>query len=208
MTSQPNSWDQRFASVDGFMYGEQPNAWIARQLPILPLGSSVLAVADGEGRNCVWLAQQGYQAHNWDYSPVGLHKTQALAQRAGVHVVTQQLDLIHDELPTQSFDALVASFFHLPKSVQGMCWKRLLSCLKPGGVLVVQVFDESQLPLTSGGPKSIELLYDLATWQALLTQWQVEVCEQAEVWLDEGSHHQGLARVINIKAVKPAGGQE
>lgn len=208
MTNAPNPWDQRFASVDAFMYGEQPNAWIASQLPNFPVGSSVLAVADGEGRNSVWLAQQGYQAYNWDYSTVGLAKTQVLAERAGVTVTTQHIDLIHDALPAQSFDALVASFFHLPKSVQLVCWQRLLSCLKPQGVLVVQVFDESQLPLNSGGPKSIELLYDLATWQTLLANWQIEVCEQAEVCLDEGRHHQGLARVINIKAVKPVGEQE
>lgn len=203
MSDNQNPWDQRFASVSGFMYGEQPNAWIASQLPVLAKDAAVLAIADGEGRNSVWLAQQGYRVSNWDYSTVGLTKTQELAQRAGVLVDTQRVDLIADDLPHQQFDALVASFFHIPKSAQGLCWQRLFDRLKPNGVLVVQVFDESQLPLTSGGPKSIDLLYDLSLWQSLLVDWQVEVCERAEVCLDEGSHHQGLARVINIKAVKP-----
>lgn len=203
MSTSENPWDQRFASVQGFMYGEAPNAWIASQLPQLPKDASVLAVADGEGRNSVWLAQQGYRAYNWDYSPVGLTKTQVLALASGVQVVTRQLDLIHDVLPEETFDALVASFFHVPKSVQLACWQRLFARLKPGGALIVQLFDESQLPLTSGGPKSLDLLYNLATWQRLLQHWQVEVCEVAEVNLDEGSHHQGLAQVINIKAVKP-----
>lgn len=203
MSRYENPWDQRFASVQGFMYGEAPNAWIASQLPQLPKGASVLAVADGEGRNSVWLAQQGYRVSNWDYSSVGLSKTQALAQAAGVQVVTRQLDLIHDALPEETFGALVASFFHVPKSAQALCWQRLFARLKPGGVLVVQVFDESQLPLTSGGPKSLDLLYNLSSWQSWLQHWQVEVCEVAEVNLDEGSHHQGLAQVINIKAVKP-----
>lgn len=203
MSMMENPWDQRFASVSGFMYGEAPNAWIADQLPKLPAGAAVLAVADGEGRNSVWLAQQGYTVCNWDYSSVGLSKTRALAQHAGVHVATEQLDLIHDVLPDSHFDAMVASFFHLPKHAQVACWQRLLTRLKPGGVLVVQVFDETQLPLNSGGPKAVELLYDLTTWQHLLSHWDAKACEVAEVYLDEGSHHQGVARVINIKAVKP-----
>lgn len=203
MSIMENPWDQRFASVSGFMYGEAPNAWIADQLPNLPAGAAILAVADGEGRNSVWLAQQGYSVCNWDYSSVGLSKTRVLAQHAGVQVTTEQLDLIHDVLPESHFDAMVASFFHLPKNAQVACWQRLLTHLKPGGVLVVQVFDESQLPLNSGGPKAIELLYDLTTWQHVLSHWDVKVCEVTEVDLDEGSHHQGMARVINIKAVKP-----
>ena len=204
MSVNENPWDQRFASVPGLMYGEQPNEWIASQLPLLPQGASVLAVADGEGRNSVWLAQHGYRAYNWDYSHVGLAKTQTLALAAGVDVITQQLDLIHDPLPKVSFNAVVSSFFHLPKSAQQNCWQSLLACLKPQGVLIVQVFHESQLPLSSGGPKSIDLLYRLDFWQDLLRHWQVEVCEVTETLLNEGSHHQGLAQVINIKAVKPA----
>ena len=198
-----NPWDQRFASVQGFMYGERPNAWIATQLPRLGQGAEVLAVADGEGRNSVWLAQQGYQTHNWDYSSVGLAKTQRLAKQSGVSVFTQQLDLIHDSLPEQRFDAVVASFFHLPKRNQIECWQRLFARLKPAGVLLVQVFDESQLPLSSGGPKSIDLLYDRQTWQSLLRHWRIETCALVDVNLDEGLYHQGVARVINIKAYKP-----
>ncbi len=203
MSIMENPWDQRFNSVSGFMYGEAPNAWIASQFPRLPQGAAVLAVADGEGRNSVWLAQQGYRVSNWDYSSVGLSKTQALAARAQVVVETRQVDLIRDDLPEQQFDALVSSFFHLPQSAQVSSWQRLLSLLKPGGLLLVQVFDESQLPLSSGGPKSLDLLYRLDTWQALLSNWQVDVCAVETVSLDEGSHHQGLAHVINIKAVKP-----
>lgn len=201
--SELNQWDQRFSNVSGFMYGEQPNVWIATQLPVLSKGSKVLALADGEGRNSVWLARQGYRVSNWDYSAVGLEKTQFLAQSANVEVETVLLDLIQDALPEQEFDAVVASFFHVPKAFQLQCWRKVFSRMKPASSLVVQVFDESQLPLSSGGPKSIDLLYDLATWQTLLRDWQVESCCLDQVDLDEGSHHQGLAQVINIKAVKP-----
>lgn len=203
MKSVNVSWDQRFANHNTYVYGEVANQWIAQQLPQLAAGAQVLAIADGEGRNTVWLAQQGYQATNWDYSQVGIEKTQQLATRLGVSVTTQVIDLIHDPLPAHLFDALVCSFFHLPKAEQLVTWQRLLTRLKPGGYLVVQVFDEAQLNHDSGGPKSLDLLYHLDFWQQLLQGWQAEVCQRCYQVLDEGAWHQGQACVINIKAVKP-----
>lgn len=203
MSHQPKqpSWDERFAR-DDYVYGEQPNVWIEQNLPALGANAQVLAIADGEGRNTVWLAKQGYRATNWDYSQVGIQKTQQLAQAAGVQVSAQVIDLIHDPLPEVQFDAMVASFFHLPKAHQQTSWQNLLTRLNPGGYLVVQVFDEAQLPNTSGGPKSLDLLYNLDFWQDLLATWQVDICQVCYDDLDEGPLHQGRACVINIKATK------
>jgi len=197
-----NPWDQRFSRSSDYLYGEKPNAWIESALPVLPQGSRVLALADGEGRNSVWLAEQGYQVINIDYAQVGLDKTLNLAKKRGVCVETQCEDLVQCPLPENQFDAIVASFFHLPRAHQSLVWQKVIRAIKPGGYLVVQVFSTDQLPLHSGGPKDIDLLYRIEDWQTLLQLMHVEVLALVETLLDEGELHQGVAKVINIKSVK------
>lgn len=197
-----NPWDQRFSRSSGYLYGEQPNAWIVSALPSLTKGARVLALADGEGRNSVWLAEQGYQVTNMDYSQIGLDKTKQLAAEHGVSVETLCVDLTSAVLPLSTFDAVVASFFHLPSAQQAAVWQNVIHSLKPQGHLVVQVFSQAQLSLSSGGPKDPDLLYRLEDWQVFLLPMQVEVLESTAVLLDEGELHQGVANVINIKSIK------
>jgi len=197
-----NPWDQRFSRSSDYLYGEQPNEWIVSALPKLPTGARVLALADGEGRNSVWLAEQGYDVTNIDYSHVGLEKTQQLALRRGVAVQTQHADLTVCCLPDAHFDAVVSSFFHLPRAQQANVWQSVISSLKPRGYLVVQVFSVDQLPLNSGGPKELALLYQLEDWKNMLQFMQVDILEAVETTLEEGKLHQGVAKVINIKSVK------
>jgi SAM-dependent methyltransferase len=197
-----NPWNQRFSRSSAYLYGEKPNEWIATALPSLAQGARVLALADGEGRNAVWLAEQGYQVLNCDYSQVGLDKTKILAQQRSVSVETACVDLTSCALPVETFDAVVASFFHLPTAVQDSVWQNVIQSLKPNGFLVVQVFSIDQLPLNSGGPKDHDLLYRLEDWQQRLQSMTIEVLEAVETLLDEGELHQGVANVINIKSVK------
>ncbi len=197
-----NTWDQRFSRSSAYLYGEQPNQWIASALPELPKGAKVLALADGEGRNSVWLAEQGYDVVNIDYSQVGLEKAQHLAQRRGVAIQTEYADLIAYPLPVAHFDAVVCSFFHLPSQYHALVWQKVIDAIKPNGYLLVQVFSHDQLPLNSGGPKDPDLLYRLEDWQNMLCSMQNQVLQQCQTQLDEGSLHQGVANVINIKSVK------
>jgi len=197
-----NAWDLRFSRSSDYLYGEAPNTWIASALPELSQNARVLALADGEGRNSVWLAEQGYRVINIDYSQVGLDKTQALAKKRGVDVSTVCADLTQYALPDHQFDAVVASFFHLPQVQQSLVWQKVVRAIKPNGYLVVQVFSTDQLPLHSGGPKDIDLLYRLEDWQHFLQSMRIEVLELVETILDEGELHQGVAKVINIKSVK------
>lgn len=198
-----NVWDQRFDAVkDAFLYGVQPNVWLKNNLPLLPAQASVLALADGEGRNAVWLAQQGYRVSNWDYSQVGLDKTHQLADQVGCVVGTQCVDLTQCAWPSQKFDAIVSSFFHVPKAFQQNVWRGVVSALKPGGHLVVQVFSESQLAHSSGGPKDINLLYRCEDLQCALSGMRVLTLSEDCEHLDEGHLHQGLASVINLHAIK------
>lgn len=198
-----NAWDQRFLSVnDAYLYGSKPNVWLEGNLPVLAVNAQVMALADGEGRNAVWLAKKGYSVLNWDYAQVGLDKTKCLADQAGVVVATECVDLTQCAWPSHRFDAIVSSFFHVAKPLQQAVWQGVVSSLKPGGHLVVQVFSESQMKYQSGGPKDINLLYRCEDLQCALLGMEILTLQEVLCELDEGHLHQGLASVINLHAIK------
>lgn len=195
-----NFWDQQF-SVAGYKYGTRPNAFLGSQAHRLPPAARVLVPGDGEGRNSVWLAQQGHQVVAMDVSTVGLHKTRQLAAERGVDVTTVQADLADWQPDPRAFDALVLTYVHLPPAVRRVAHRRLANALKPGGWLLLEAFHPDQLPRHSGGPKQADMLYTLADLQTdfgeLLT---VELALECDALLDEGPGHQGLASVTRLVA--------
>jgi len=191
-----NFWDQAFAAVDGYKYGEQPNAFLAQQAGRLPAAAAVLVPGDGEGRNGVWLAAQGHRVLSVDMSPVGLQKSQSLAARHGVQLRTQVADLSDWSPPEAVFDGLVLTYVHLPPAIRQAAHRRLLQGLKPGGWCLLEAFHPRQLAHSSGGPKDPAMLYTLDMlrddWNGALSQ---VLAWEGEVTLAEGPGHQGLAHV-------------
>lgn len=190
-----NFWDQRF-SEPGFKYGTEPNAFVREQAALLPPGSRLLLPGDGEGRNGVWLAQQGHQVTSVDMSAVGLQKAAALAAQRGVSLSTELVDLAHWAPEPDQFDAVLLVFTHLPGRIRREAHRRLARGLKPGGRLIIEAFHPEQMRLSSGGPRDVDMLYtpeqlsdDLAGLLAPLQVWQ------GEITLSEGPGHQGLAVV-------------
>lgn len=190
-----NFWDQRYAEP-GFKYGIQPNVFLSEQARrLLPIGQ-VLVPGDGEGRNGVWLATQGHGVTSVDYSAAGLQKAQSLADRCGVALRTEVVDLAHWQPKEASFDALVLIFTHLPATLRQAAHRRLAHGLRTGAWVVLEAFHPAQLEHTSGGPKDAgmlctpeqlsadfhDLVHPVLTWQG-------------EIMLDEGTGHQGLAHV-------------
>ncbi|MCW2313213.1 SAM-dependent methyltransferase [Rhodoferax antarcticus] len=190
-----NFWDQRF-SEPGFKYGTEPNAFVQQQAAHLTRGSRVLLPGDGEGRNGVWLAQQGHHVTSVDSSAVGLKKASELAAQRGVALTTALEDLALWEPEPGSFDAVMIIFTHLPESFRRDAHRRLGQGLKPGGRLVVEGFHPQQLTHSSGGPKDVTMLYSAEQlsddFAALLAPEHVW---HGEVSLSEGPGHQGLAVV-------------
>lgn len=188
-----NFWDQNF-SIGGYKYGTAPDAFLVEQQQRFKPGSDVLVPGDGEGRNGVWLAQQGHRVTAMDGSAVGLHKAQALATERGVAVHTVLGDLADWTPEPGSFDAVVLVFVHLPPATRVGAHRRLAAALRPGGWLLVEGFHPQQLQHRSGGPKdpamliTPELLRD--DFAGLLEE---KLAWQGEVALDEGPGHQGLA---------------
>jgi 2-polyprenyl-3-methyl-5-hydroxy-6-metoxy-1,4-benzoquinol methylase len=188
-----NFWDQNF-SIDGYKYGTAPNAFLVEQQQRFQPGSAVLVPGDGEGRNGVWLAQQGHRVTAMDGSAVGLHKAQALATERGVAVQTVLGDLADWTPEPCSFDAVVLVFVHLPPAVRVGAHRRLAAALRPGGWLLLEGFHPQQLQHRSGGPKDPAMLF---TPELLRDDFarllEEELAWEGEVALDEGPGHQGLA---------------
>lgn len=190
-----NFWDQRF-SEPGFKYGTEPNAFLHESAQRLAPGSTVLVPGDGEGRNGVWLAQQGHAVTSVDNSRVGLQKTQTLAAERGVALRTAQVDLADWSPAAASVDAVVLIYVHLPASIRERAHRALAQGLKPGGWLILEAFHPLQLKHSSGGPKEVDMLVTpeqlTAEFAGLL---HPVLAWHGEVALSEGPGHQGPAHV-------------
>ncbi len=160
---------------------------------------------DGEGRNSVWLAQQGHRVTAMDASQVGLQKASSLAGERGVAIKTVLGDLADWAPAPSSFDAVVLIYVHLPEAIRQQAHRRLARALRPGGHLILESFHPGQLAHTSGGPKDVTMLYT----PALLAADFAGVLETAMAWdgetvLSEGPGHQGLAHVTRWIGRMPA----
>ena len=189
-----NFWDQNF-SAPGYKYGTTPNAFLVDQAARLQAPSDALLPGDGEGRNGVWLAQQGHRVTALDSSRVGLDKAHALAQEREVRIATVLADLADWTPEPDSVDALVLIYLHLPPSMRAAAHQRLMNALRPRGLLIVEAFHPEQLKHSSGGPKDAAMLYTLDTLRQDFAGLQELLAYEGLTTLNEGSGHQGLAHV-------------
>lgn len=189
-----NFWDQHF-SAPGFKYGQAPNVFLADQTPRLRVSSDVLVPGDGEGRNGVWLAQQGHRVTAVDSSAVGLSKAQALASERGVFITTVHADLADWTPEPNSADALVLIYLHLPPTLRASAHQRLLKALRPRGLLIIEAFHPLQLSHSSGGPKDSAMLYTLDMLRQDFKGLNDRLAYEGQAMLNEGPGHQGLAHV-------------
>jgi SAM-dependent methyltransferase len=193
-------WDERF-SEPGYAYGTEPNAFLVSVADRIPPGN-VLCLAEGEGRNAVYLAGVGYDVTAVDTSAVGLAKAEALASDREVTIETVIADLADFEIEPGAWQGIVSIFCHLPPVVRAALHERCLRGLSPGGVFVLEGFTPRQLELGTGGPKSRELLMELEIIRQELPGLRFEIAREIEREVVEGKHHKGAAAVLQILAVK------
>ena len=189
------AWDERYSGGD-FQFGEAPNLFLLSQAHRLRRGMCALAVGDGEGRNGVWLAEQGLAATSVDWSGVGLTKAHALAQRRGVMLETVTADLTRWDWPAARFDVIAWIFVHLPPEDRAIACEGALRALAPGGLLLMECFTPAQEGRRSGGPKDPALLWSRALVERHFAGLEVLELLEGTVRLDEGPRHQGPAEVV------------
>ncbi|SFE83753.1 class I SAM-dependent methyltransferase [Alteribacillus iranensis] len=188
-------WDERFGREE-YVYGVTPNLFIQEQAHRLTESSTVAAFAEGEGRNAVYLASQGHHVTAYDYSVNGLQKTTQLAERENVRIETIQKDLVADTIPQETFDAAIMVFGHFMKEDQQLVLEKVISSVKPGGIIMFEVYSEKQLEYQTGGPKMKDMLYDphdILTWTK---DYKVLHFFYGEQHREEGLFHTGLGHVI------------
>lgn len=196
-------WDERF-STDTYIFGTQPNVFLASHAPLFKAGMRVLAVADGEGRNGVWLAQQGCEVMSVDISPLGIEKARKLAGQRNVSVDFVCADLMHWGWPQNAFDALVCIFIQFATPAERKTlFDGFWSALKPGGVLLLEGYGVKQLQYNSGGPGKLENLYTLDMLREAFAGWDIQSLREYEAVLDEGPKHSGMAALVDLVARKP-----
>jgi len=194
-------WDQRYAE-EGFAYGTNPNDFLKASADILPPGGNVLCLAEGEGRNAVYLAERGFSVYCVDLSPVGLDKAAALAHSRSVSIQTQVADLKDYQISPNFYDGVISIFCHLPPAVQKHIHQQIHTGLRAGGVLILEGFSKDQIHYNTGGPRAAEMLMDLDRVTQELEPLSFHHAIETERLILEGKYHNGTGAVIQIIACK------
>lgn len=197
-----NPWHTRFQN-EQYVYGTEPNVFLAEMQKKLELSGDALAIAEGEGRNAVYLAEQGMKVTTWDYAESGLAKTNKLAENRGVSVTTELVDLNEAKWVEHQWDELVCIFGHVPSELRKKTLQGVKQAVKPGGYFITEVYSIYQIPYQSGGPHEQDLLYTPEEFLTTFEDWRIVHFFMGEVVRHEGELHNGLAHVIQFVGQKP-----
>lgn len=197
--SKRDGWNNRYG-VDEYLFGKEPNDFLKESAGQLPAAAKILCLADGEGRNGVYLASLGHDVTSVDQSRVGLDKAEELAKERGVFLTTVEADLTEYDLGLDKWDAVVSIFFHIPEEPRNQIYERVARSLKPGGVLILESYTPDQLKFRTGGPPTTELMMNNAIARRTFADLEFERCEELERDVIEGSGHTGRAAVLQVIA--------
>lgn len=192
-------WNQRYAGEE-FAYGTAPNDFLVSVAPRFAANGAVLCLADGEGRNGVWLARQGFAVSSIDIARRGLDKAQRLAAQHGVAIETRVADLAACDLGLATWDAIVSIFLHLPPKVRRDLHRRCVAALRPGGLMVFEAYGPGQLGRGTGGPPEAELLPALDDIAQEFPGCRILHRHAGLREVREGRLHNGLGEVVQVLA--------
>lgn len=191
-------WNEKF-SRDGFLYGKEVNNFIKEHAHLIKKNGRILCLGEGEGRNALYFAKQGFSVDALDASDVGLRKLQLRACEEDL-AITIRHTIIENWQPYGMYDAITSVFMHLPKNEQKNTFLKSLNALEYGGFFIAEFFSEDQLNFSSGGPKDKELLYKLDDLYQFFSRLPCKILKlsQEVVHLSEGKGHNGEASVVRI----------
>ena len=206
-TSPPTSdprivWEERYGSTTEFLYGTEPNDFLAATAPTLTAGDT-LCLADGEGRNGVYLAGLGHRVTSVDLTKAGMAKAAALATERGVSLTTVVANLADYDLGTERWDVVVSIFAHTPPPIRRRVHGALATALRPGGTLILEAYTPDQIGRGTGGPPVPELTMDLARLDKELVGLEFEHRAECIRPVIEGPGHTGDGAVVQVIARRP-----
>jgi SAM-dependent methyltransferase len=199
--SKVNMWDERYAS-EGYFYGKEPNDFLKENVQLIRSGESVLCLAEGEGRNAVFIAGtvKSTQVTAVDSSKVGLDKTKALALEKGVSIETMHADLSEFDFGRDKWDVIVSIWCHLPSELRKKVHAAAVRGLKSGGRFILEAYTPDQLKHATGGPKSVDMLMQLSALKEELAGLDFVIGRECEREIHEGQGHFGLSAVVQVVA--------
>lgn len=203
---QESVWSQRYRDAgDDYLFGVAPCRFLEAHRHVLEAGATALSVADGEGRNSVWLAEQGLTVTALEISPVALEKARRLARGRGVEVDFVQTDIIANEWPAAEYDFVVGIFIQfVGPEEREIQFARLKRAVKPGGRLLLHGYTPKQIEYKTGGPSAVENLYTEDLLRAAFADFRIETLNAYEADIDEGKGHRGHSALIDLIAHRPA----
>jgi 2-polyprenyl-3-methyl-5-hydroxy-6-metoxy-1,4-benzoquinol methylase len=196
-------WNARYAT-DDYIFGTAPNVFLASQAALIQPGMRALAIADGEGRNGVWLAERGAAVHAIDFSAAALEKARKLASLRGVTLEIEQADVLDWIWPEAAYDLVAAIFIQFaPPPGREHIIAGIRRTLKPGGVLILQGYTPKQVEFATGGPLNAANMYTADFLREWFGDWEILHLREHESFISEGTHHHGMSALVDMVARKP-----
>ena len=196
--SELERWEARFAGPE-YHFGTEPNAFLKSKAGLLKPEQKALSIADGEGRNGVFLAEQGLDVLAMDFSPKALAKSQALAKQRGVAIRTEQADLDTWRWPVGAFDVVAAIFFQFcAPPLRARVFNNIKQALKPGGLLLMEGYSPKQLQYKTGGPSEVENLYTRELLEKSFSDFSSVEIREYDTEIHEGPGHGGMSALIDL----------
>lgn len=193
-------WNERYRG-DGYAYGTEPNDFLRAEAGRIARGK-VLCLAEGEGRNAVFLAGLGHQVTAVDYAAEGLRKAAGLARERGVELATVEADLATFELGDGAWSGIVSIWAHTPPDVRRRVHAAIARALAPGGTFVLEAYRPEQIALGTGGPKDPAMMPTLAQLRDELVGLELVVARESDREIDEGPFHRGPSATVQVVGVR------
>ncbi len=196
-------WDERYGTTE-YVFGTEPAEFLPNHRDVLVPGTETLVVADGEGRNSVYLAGQGLQVTAMDLSDVGVAKARSLAAARGVTVDFRIADILTWEWAPDAYDIVVGVFIQfLDPQQRATVFAGMQRTLRSGGRLLLHGYRPEQIQYGTGGPRVPSHLYDAALLTDAFAAMNIDVLRSYDAELDEGAGHAGMSALIDLVATKP-----
>jgi 2-polyprenyl-3-methyl-5-hydroxy-6-metoxy-1,4-benzoquinol methylase len=203
-TDAARTWDSRY-NTDDYIFGTEPNRWLHQHAGVLPAQGRALCLADGEGRNSVWLAGRGLEVDAFDVSAVGVNKAHRLAAKKNVLVNYMLADCDSFAWTEQTYDVVVAIFVQFADpAMRARLFRNMVAAIKPGGLVLLQGYTPKQLEYRTGGPPEVSHLYTAEMLRESFAELSITELTNYEEVMQEGSRHHGLSALIGMVARKNA----
>jgi cyclopropane fatty-acyl-phospholipid synthase-like methyltransferase len=196
-------WTKRYDTRD-YVFGTAPNAFLKAEARRLKPGSKVLCVADGEGRNGVYLAEKGMKVHSIDFADNAIEKAKRLAENRRVELKFEKADVLNWSYPENAYDAVVAIFIQFATPTErAKLFENMKRAVKPGGLILMEGYGPKQMEYKTGGPGILEQLTTPELLEETFADWEILDLAEYDAEISEGKRHTGMSALIDVVARKP-----